>query len=555
MVQPTRFKKQSIREYLDRGWWEPTTLSAIWDQNALDCPNKEAVVDSRGTRLTCLEAKQIIDRISFGLIEVGLKKDDLLVIQLPNCALLPLLRVSCEKAGILSLHSLMTLRSREMEYIVRFCKATGAIIFRTHRGYNYYDMFKKIRSTSKSFEYLFVLGDNVPEDCIALHGYIHRTSGAKPLTAGLHTRTYKSTEVSIITLTSGTTGIPKFAEFPFAARNNLGNTLGGEVLKLTENDILGVFGPAPAGPNCVAYFAAPRFRSKIVMQEHFDPEESLRLIQEERITVGLVVPAQLAKMLQIPQVDRYDLRTLRAWWCVGAPAPYKLRVETEQRLGGKLLTGLGAVDFGGTTATLMDDPPEVRYLTVGKGRGGTEIKVVDNAGMEVAKGEVGEIWGKGPACSTGYYRDPEATRKAWTEDGWFKFGDLGKLDEHGNLLVLGRKKDMIIRGGQNIYPIEVEELLLSHPKISDVAIVGMPDPVMGEKACAYVVPREDHEIRFDELISFLKEKGIADYKLPERLEVIDRLPLVGDQKVDKKILVQDITEKLQKERKSQGPYA
>jgi non-ribosomal peptide synthetase component E (peptide arylation enzyme) len=191
----------------------------------------------------------------------------------------------------------------------------------------------------------------------------------------------------------------------------------------------------------------------------------------------------------------------------------------------------------------------VRLPTLGKGSGGTEIKVVDKQGKEVAQGEVGEIWGRGPACASGYYKDPETTWAAWTKDGWFKMGDLGRFDGGGNLVLAGRKKDMIIRGGQNIYPVEIENLLSSHPKVADVAIVGMPDPAMGEKACAYVVPRPGQDLSFEEMVSFLREKGIATYKLPERLEFIDKLPLVGEQKVNKKHLVQGITEKLQKEGK------
>jgi len=162
---------------------------------------------------------------------------------------------------------------------------------------------------------------------------------------------------------------------------------------------------------------------------------------------------------------------------------------------------------------------------------------VDDEGNEVPQGGMGEVWGSGPCCSSGYYNDQEATRQAWTEDGWFRTGDLGMIDEKGNLVIVGRKKDMIIRGGANIYPIEVENLLITHPKILQVAIVKMPDPVMGEKACAYVVPRQGQNFTFDEMISFLKAKEIALYKLPERLEIVDAMPMVGGgQKVDKNLL-------------------
>ena len=152
---------------------------------------------------------------------------------------------------------------------------------------------------------------------------------------------------------------------------------------------------------------------------------------------------------------------------------------------------------------------------------------------------------------TAYYKDPSLTRQIITDDGWFKTGDLGKFDADGNLIIAGRRKEMIIRGGQNIYPAEIENLLLPHPRIAAVAIVGMPDPVMGERACAYVVPRPGQALTLDDIVSFLKAKQIAPYKLPERIEILDKLPMVGEQKIDKKLLVQDITAKLKAEGKIQ----
>ena len=203
--------------------------------------------------------------------------------------------------------------------------------------------------------------------------------------------------------------------------------------------------------------------------------------------------------------------------------------------------------------TLMQhytEPRDQRLLTVGRPSIANEVKIVDESGLEVRQGQVGEIMARGPMCGFGYYKDPEASMKVWTQDGWYHMGDLGKFDEKGNLILIGRAKDMIIRGGQNIYPLEIENLLLTHPKVLDVAIVGMPDPVMGEKACAYVVPKAGQEFKFDEMVSFLKEKKIANYKLPERLEIIGKLPAVAGQKIDKKALQQAIAQKLKSESKT-----
>ena len=173
--------------------------------------------------------------------------------------------------------------------------------------------------------------------------------------------------------------------------------------------------------------------------------------------------------------------------------------------------------------------------------------IVNEAGEEVARGEIGELWMRGPSSSAGYYEDPESTWQVWTKEGWFKTGDLARLDQYGNFQVVGRKKDMIRRGAQNIYPIEVEKILLTHPKVAAVSIVGMPDTVMGEKACAYVVPKPGKEFTFDEMISFIQEKRIAKFKLPERLEIVDELPMARGEKVNKSLLREDIEQKLKKE--------
>jgi non-ribosomal peptide synthetase component E (peptide arylation enzyme) len=196
----------------------------------------------------------------------------------------------------------------------------------------------------------------------------------------------------------------------------------------------------------------------------------------------------------------------------------------------------------------LNDPVEVRLFTIGRPARGNEVRLIDDAGKETKRGEAGEIQVRGPTLVSGYYKDPEMTRRVYTEEGWYKTGDLGRYDEKGNLLIVGRKKDVIIRGGQNIYPVEIENLLLAHPKVLSVAVVKMPDSLMGEKACAYVVAKDGHAFTFEEMIAFLEKMKVAAYKWPERLEVIHALPMVAEgQKVDKKLLEKDLEEKLKRE--------
>jgi acyl-CoA synthetase (AMP-forming)/AMP-acid ligase II len=223
-------------------------------------------------------------------------------------------------------------------------------------------------------------------------------------------------------------------------------------------------------------------------------------------------------------------------------------VEAEEKLGCRLIPQYGANDVAMVTTGAWDDPREARLRSVGRPADGLEVKLFDDRDKEVPPGEVGEVVVRGPHCLPGYHKDPQALAEAW-RGGWFHMGDLGRIDQDGFLYIVGRKKDMILRGGQNIFPAEIEEILMQHPKVAGAAVVRMPDPVMGERACAYVVPQAGEELTFEEMVAFFKGKKVASFKIPERLELIPELPLVSAQKVDKKVLEEDILKKLKKERK------
>lgn len=547
MSKATLYTPEMIEEYTEKGYWETTTLSDFWDKNAKGCPDKEAIVDSK-TRLTWSEAKQWIDRLALGFVELGSKRDELIVLQLPPMVETLMIRVACEKAGILCLPAARTFRHAEMEYILNRVKPTGLVICHEFAGFNYLNMFEEMRPRIPEIRHVFMIGDVIPEGMISFKEMLERPLEQKYPPDYLEGRKFSTFETSLVVHTTGITGMPKLVEHAMCSRLWHGKTYI-EVLKLTSDDILGMFAPVAAGPNNPVFFAAPQIACKVVILERWDTEEALKLIARERISAGLLVPTMLINMVYHPKFDSYDLSSLRVVWTGGAPIPYHHAVEVEEKLGCPLLQHYGNIDYDVISINSPDDSREVRLLTVGKPMAATEIKLVDDEGHEVSRGEVGEVWGRGPACNPGYYGDEEASWQAW-EGGWFKTGDLAKWDDKGNLVIVGRKKDMIIRGGQNIYPAEVEDILRTHPKLVDGAIVGMPDAVMGQRCCAYIVLQPGQEFSFEEMVCFLSEMRFASYKLPERLEIIDSLPRVGDQqKVDKKILEQDITQRLKQEGK------
>jgi len=548
MTKPVRWSEEMINDYITRGYWDDTTLYDLWERNARAFPEREAIADSR-LCLTWAEAKQWIDRLALGFVELGLKKDDVIVIQIPNSVEQTLLRVACEKAGIVSVPALRSLRHTEMEYILRYCDAVGIAIPWEVRDFNYYRMIQEVRPRLPRLQHLFVVGEKVPEGTHSFMEMVKRPIEKSYPPNYLQNLGLPSIETSLVLLTTGTTGLPKFVEY--AACHRIWQwKMNAKHLVITGDDVFALITPHCGGIALPAFFGSPLVGAKLVILDSPDMEDAFRLIEKERVTFACVVPTQLAMMVEHPRCQQYDLSSMRLWWCTGAALPYDVGRAVEEKLGGKVVPLIGATDWGCECLNLPSVPQPIRFKTVGKPIDGSEIKLVADDGTEVPPGEVGEIWGRGPTAVSGYFKDPESTREVWTGDGWYMSGDLGMLDEMGNLVVVGRKKDMIIRGGQNIYPIEIENLLRKHPKISEVAVVGMPDPLMGQRACAFVAPHPGQGFSFDEMISFLRERNIASFKLPERLELIKEIPMLGaGQKVDKKLLVTLIAEKLKAEGK------
>jgi non-ribosomal peptide synthetase component E (peptide arylation enzyme) len=549
MARANFYDKEIPKEYIEKGYWQLPTLSEMWDRNAREYPDKEAIVDSR-TRLTWAEAKKWIDRMAICFVELGLKKDDVMVLQLPNCVEFCLLRIALEKAGVFYLPALRTLRHEEMKFMLSHMRACGIVIPWKFRDFDYFQMIKELQSHLPALRHIFVVGDEVPEGTISVKEIVETPLEKKHPSDYLKGRGFQVTDISFVCHTTGTTGFPKFMEERVCTLVHSGVRGDGARIKLTSDDILAALSPTAIGPNVINYYAAPYYGAKVALLEHFSADEALKLIEKERVTVASGVPTQAVMMVKDVNPHNYNLDSLRAFWLPGAPLGYQDAVEVEERLHCHVIQVYGAVDFGGISSGSIEDSREVRFLTVGRPFEGNEMKLVDESGKEMPPGEIGEITVRGPCGGAGYYKDPEATKEAFTEDGWFRTGDLGRWDEDGNLRIVGRRKDVIIRGGQNIYPPEIENIMISHPKVAGAALVGMPDPVMGEKACLYVVPKAGVQFTFDEMISFMKGKGIAPYKLPERLELLKEMPLVAGMKVDKKVLREDIRQKLVAEGKA-----
>jgi len=263
----------------------------------------------------------------------------------------------------------------------------------------------------------------------------------------------------------------------------------------------------------------------------------------------ILVVAQLQQMVDDPDLSRYDLSSLQVIAGAGSHVPAELIRKIYERLGCKFYNVYGSSE-GPCAQTRFEDPEEFVFHTVGWPICPyDEFKVIDSNGNVLPQGKEGELVARGPCIFRGYYKSETENREAFTPDGFYRTGDIAKFDSEGRLTLTGRRKDIIIRGGENISARDLEELISGYPKVAQVAVVGMPDPILGERVCAFVTPRKGSTIAFEEIIFYLNEKKTSILYLPERVEVLDEMPLTNVGKVDKKRLREVIQEKLKKEGK------
>ena len=549
-MKPIRYKKEMVDEFFRDGHWTNELFYDFWDRNAREYGDREALVDSK-FRITWAEAKKLVDAIAISWVEMGIPKDSRIIIQSPNSVFGFLSRISAERAGLISLTVYPYLRQRELEYMVDRTDATAVVIPNVYRKFDYLEMYKELMKTKNKKMKIFLfdeeIPDSAPDDTVSLVRMAQERA-KKPIDESVLTarRHDPAWDVALLTTTSGTTGIPKLVEYPTAPRvcTSKGRV---DIWGLTKDDIAMAVAPHAGGAaGTLTYFAAPIAGAKTVMLEEFTPEGALALIEKEKATAIGVVPTHLVRMLEA-DYSKSDLSSLRFIRSAGGYLSPQIAEEAEEAFGASITSDLGTQDMGSVSGCRVEDSKDLRRRTVGRLLPGNKVRLLDEEGNEVPEGEPGILYFRGPHAPAGYYRDEELTATVFDKDGWCTTGDIVKFDQ-GCLWILGRAKDMIIRGGQNIYPAEIEGLLNDHPKVSQVAIVGYPDRAMGERCCAYVIPKPGETFTFEEMVEFLKEKKLAMFKLPERLEIVDEFPAVGDSgKVNKETLKKDIADKVKAE--------
>lgn len=542
----TPFPDDKAALYRQKGYWQDLTLGDVLDRNARLFPDKEAVWDQR-VRVSYAQLKDNSDRLALGLLEMGIGKDDRVVVQVPNCVEFLYLYYALAKIGAVSVMALPAHRAREIEHLCKLSDAVALAIPDRMRDFSFTDMALEIKPKVSSLKHILVAGDSVPGGMVAFKDLLDRPREKEHAPDYLSRFRPHPDSVATILTTGGTTAMPKGV--PRTHNDYVANSIACARL-VSRNADTPILICTPIAHNAALMLSVGVgvvHGAKLVIIPRHDPEQVCRSIQEEKIATTILMPTQAIDVLGFPGLNKFDLSSLRDFVAGGAHVPPELVREAKERLGCSMHNFFGMAE-GPCTSTTLDDPFDVICETVGKPCcADDEMKIVDDDNREVPQGEVGELLFRGPHTFLGYYRAPAVNKEAFEPDGFHHTGDFARIDHRGRLQIVGRKKDIIIRGGENISSFEIEELLLEHPKVENVAIIGMPDKRLGEKVCAYVKTMPGESISFQEMVDFLMSKQIARFKLPERLEVVDEFPLSNIGKILKRDLADDITRKLEAE--------
>ncbi|MBV8088335.1 MAG: AMP-binding protein [Alphaproteobacteria bacterium] len=519
-----------IAEFTRLGYWTETTSNDVLERTARESPNKLAIVDGR-VRLSYREYFRRAERLAAHLVGLGLGAEDVVAVQLPNWSEFPIAINAAMLAGIPFCQFHADFRVREVEFILHFTEASALILPRHFRRFDYLDMLGRLRPNLPHLRHVLVVGEDLTAEYFDLRRFLDARDELPLDRELLRRRRPKGNDLARTAFTSGTTGDPK-AVLHLHNTTNCAARFVNEGHRIGPESVLLAFLPVGLNWGLLNVLQAIFAGCTLVLQELFDATQALALIEGERVTHFCCAPAHLVSLLNVPDLDHYDLSSVQMMTTGGASCPIEVIREVRARLPGHLLELYGMLECGFQSHTMPDEDPEVVCGSVGRPLPQMGVRIVDDNGKDCPPGTSGEILTYGPSVTIGYFNNREANARSFTADGWFATGDIGIFDENGYLKIIDRKKELIIRGGANIYPREIEELLFQHPTVLEAAAVGVPDPRLGERVCACVVPRPGESLTLDELVLFLKDK-IATYKMPEFLYLVGTLPRTPTGKIQK----------------------
>ncbi|MHB9150343.1 MAG: AMP-binding protein [Thermoleophilia bacterium] len=533
------YELEDAEKYERLRWWLGMTWGDVLDKASDLYPNNTAVVDDIRV-LSFGELRAQVDRLALSLIDIGLASRDCVLVQLPNWHEYVVAFLAVQKCGGIVAPMLPRYSEAEINHFAQLTDAKGWILPAQYGKADYRSMARKSKQHNPLLKHVITVRGDWPGESLSFEKLINDADLHAEGVKAIQERRPDPTQVAQILPTGGTTGMPKAA--PRTHNDYLSNVeYHSRVWEMTLNDTVLVV--TPVTHNLAAHWgiggALFNF-AKLVLLDSTDPEIICQMIEREGVTAMAAVPAIITRLVGFQDLGRYDLNSLKKISVGGAASTPDLVDTVWSKIGCKYYNGFGSVE-GACASTRSDDSSETIRYSVGKADCPYDtLKIVDPDGNEVPHGQEGELVAKGPGVFTGYFKSPEDHDAVFTQDGFFRMGDLAKKDELGNISITGRIKDVINRGGEMISAGGIENMMSGFAGIESVAVIGMPDPILGERICAYVQASPGATIEFDEVITYLKSLGASVLQLPERLEVIDSLPLTKVGKCDKKALREDI---------------
>lgn len=525
--------KEFANRYREAGCWRGETFGEMLRERAIKYGERIALTSGEH-HISYKEFDKRVDRLAAGFLSLGIKKTDRVVLQLPNIIEFFEVCFALFRIGALPVFALPAHRSSEICYFCEFAEATAYIIADKQLGFDYRNLARDVKRKVPTLKHIIVVGEE--EEFVGIHD-LYREPVDLP--------EVKSSDVAFLQLSGGTTGLPKLIprthdDYIYSLR------VSAEICRLNEDSVYLAVLPVAhnyplSSPGTLGTFYAG---GRVVFASGGSPDEAFALIEKERVTITALVPPLAMIWLDAKASRHNDLSSLQVLQVGGAKFSAEAAKRIRPTFGCTLQQVFGMAE-GLVNYTRLDDSEEMIIHTQGRPMSEfDEVRVVDENDCDVKTGEVGRLLTRGPYTIRGYYKAEEHNAKSFTPDGFYRTGDLVKINENGYLVVEGRDKDQINRGGEKVAAEEVENHLLAHHSVHDAAIVSMPDEYLGERTCAFIIAR-GQQPSVGELKTFLRERGIAAYKIPDRIEFVKAFPQTGVGKVSKKDLRKAIAERLQ----------
>src|SRR5712692_5081698 len=534
-VIETRLTRDHVERYTSAGHWGDLLLRDHVDRHRKRSPNQVAVVDTTRS-LTYAELLETADRVAANLLALGLRRDDVVSAQLPNWSEFVVLLLAVERFGAILNPITTILREREVRQILRLAASRCLVVARTFRGFEHLEMALSLREVLPALEHVIVARAPGTDGALSWDAVERDPSKGKEIVRALDLLRPRSNDVTELAFTSGTTGMPKGVMHTHnTALYTVGSTLRRQ--KLGPSDVIHV--ALPVGHNA-GYFYGVRLAlqsgATLVMQESWDPGEAIRLIAHHGVTFTMGATTHLVDLLECAKRGDAAVSSLRVYMCGGASIPPTIAERAVRELRGRFCPVFGMTEHGHSTGTDDSTPIEKIVTTDGSFQPEMAARVVDDRGAVLAAGREGRLQLRGPFNFVGYVQGRAFTEPFFDQDDFFDTGDLGVIDAQGYLRITGRAKDLILRGGENIPVKEIEDLLSTHPAVREVAIVGVPDSRLGERAVACVRLRDGMTLDLAALRGHLDDLRVTRQFWPEALVTCEELPRTPSGKVQKFVL-------------------